>query len=154
MLAKLVIEPNSDNSAGYFCFLGKFRLLVKGDHWMSWSQDTSRVPKHILNEMCCDPPKSRADNKIEEMELTDEVFRAGDNIVVDEINQEGAASEMLITKFGHSELVFGVTGRDIKCAGHKFAMIGLPYEHAQYIGWIPLRVRIRRHPYLPAAAGR
>ncbi len=101
MLTKLVIEPNSDNSAGYFCFTGKFRLLVKGDNWMSLSQDTSRIPMYILNEMCRDPPKSRADNKIEEMELTEEVFRAGDNIVVD-----------------------------------------------------PLRVRIRRHPYLPAAAGR
>ena len=44
---------------------------------------------------------------------------------------------MLVTKYGQSEIAFGVTGRDIKCAGHKLAMIGRPYDHGQYIGWIP-----------------
>jgi hypothetical protein len=135
MLSGLQIQPSSDNGAGYLSFPGKFRLLVKGDQWLSWSQDTSRIPMYILNEMNRDPPKSRADNKIEEMELTEEVFRAGDNFVVDEIEKDGA--EMLVTKFGQSEIFFGVTGRDIKCAGNKFAMIGRPYDHAQYIGWLP-----------------
>ncbi len=93
-------------------------MLVKGDLWHSWSKDTSKIPLYILAEMY--HSKSRAE-KIEEMELTEEGFRAGDNTVVDEIDQDSA--EMLITKFGHSELVFGVTGRDIKCAGHT-TMIG------------------------------
>ena len=44
---------------------------------------------------------------------------------------------MLVTKYGQSEIAFGVTGRDIRCAGHKLAMIGRPYDHGQYIGWIP-----------------
>ena len=69
-------------------------------------------------------PQHRADerHKIDEMELTEEIFRTGDNYIVDEIETDGP--EMLITKYGESEIAFGVTGRDIKCAGHKLSMIG------------------------------
>ena len=52
----------------------------------------------------------------------EEVFRAGDNFVVDGIEKEGA--EMLATKFGQSEIVLSVTGRDIKCAGNNFQRAG------------------------------
>jgi hypothetical protein len=37
---------------------------------------------------------------------------------------------MLVTIYGESEITFAVTGRDIRCAGHKLAMIGRPYGHA------------------------
>jgi hypothetical protein len=43
-------------------------------------------------------------------------------------------AELLATKYCESEIAFAVMGRDIKCAGHKFCMIGRPYEHGQYIG--------------------
>jgi hypothetical protein len=49
MLAKLQIELNSDTSAGYLRFPGKSWLLVKGDLWTTWSQDTSSVPLYILD---------------------------------------------------------------------------------------------------------
>jgi hypothetical protein len=39
------------------------------------------------------------------MELTEGIFRAGDNYVVDEIEKDGA--EMLVTKHGQSEIAFG-----------------------------------------------
>ena len=42
-------------------------------------------------------PKSRAE-KIEEMELTEEVFQTGDNIVVDKINK--GCAEMLVKNLG------------------------------------------------------
>ena len=65
------------------------------------------------------------------MELTEENFRAGDSYVVDEIETKGA--EMLTTKYGQTEMAFAMTGRDIKCAGRRFAMIGPPHHHEQYI---------------------
>ncbi len=132
----LQIQPNSDNSAGHFSFPGKFRLLVKGKLWTNWSQAPSTIPLYILDALA-HPTKSRANQgpTIDEMELTEETFRPGDNIVGDEIETDGP--EMLITKYGESEIAFGVTGRDIKCAGHKLSMIGWPYDHGQYIGWIP-----------------
>ena len=64
------------------------------------------------------------------MELTEGIFRAGDNYVVDEIEKDGA--EMLVTKYGQSEIAFGVIGRDIKCAGHKLAMIGRPFMRNRF----------------------
>ena len=65
------------------------------------------------------------------MTLSEGVFRKGDNYVVDENYEDGA--EMLSTKTGESEIAFHVIGRDIKCAGCKFVMIGRPYTHVQYI---------------------
>ena len=44
--------------------------------------------------------------------------------------------EMLVTKFGECEIAFSVTLRDIKCVGNALAMIGHPYDNAQYISWI------------------
>jgi hypothetical protein len=38
-------------------------------------------------------------------------------------------ADMLVTTYGESEII-AVTGRDIRCAGDKSAMIGRPYEHA------------------------
>jgi hypothetical protein len=75
-------------------------------------------------------PKSRADKRhtIEEMELNGDSFRESDNFVVNGIKKDGA--DMLVTTYGESEITFAVTGRDIRCAGNKFAMIGRPYEHA------------------------
>jgi hypothetical protein len=35
MLAMLQIEPIRDNCAGYLTFPSKFRLLVKGDQWIT-----------------------------------------------------------------------------------------------------------------------
>ncbi len=54
---------------------------------------------------------------------------------MDEIEKDGA--EMLVTKYIESEIAFAVTGRDIKSAGHKFAMVERPYDHGTYIGAIP-----------------
>ena len=54
---------------------------------------------------------------------------------MDEIETEGA--EMQTTKYGKIEIVFSVTGRDIKCADHKLSMIGPPRHHGQYISWTP-----------------
>ncbi len=54
---------------------------------------------------------------------------------MDEIETDGA--EMLAEKYCESEIAFAVTGRDIKCAGHKLSMVGRPYDHGQYIGAIP-----------------
>ncbi len=48
MLAMLQVEPFRDNSAGYLRFPGKFRLLVKGDQWRTWSQNTTSIPMYIL----------------------------------------------------------------------------------------------------------
>ncbi len=44
---------------------------------------------------------------------------------------------MLTTKYGQTEIAFAVTRRDVKCASHRFAMIGPPRNHGQYIGSIP-----------------
>ncbi len=65
---------------------------------------------------------------------------------MDEIETDEA--ELLGTKYCEIEIVFAVTGRDIKCAGHKFSMIGRQYEHGQYIGAIPrgiLREQVLDH---------
>ena len=64
------------------------------------------------------------------MELTQENFRVGDNYVVDSIETDGA--EMFLTKTCESEFAFAVPVRDIKCAGHRWAMIGPSRRHAQY----------------------
>jgi hypothetical protein len=69
------------------------------------------------------------------MELTEENFRAGYTYVVDEIKTKGA--EMLTTKYNQTEMAFAVTGLDIKCAGRRFAMIGPPHHHEQYMSSIP-----------------
>jgi len=135
MLAMLQIEPTRDNCAGYLMFPGKFRLLVKGDQWTKWSQDTTSIPMYILEGLHNTKALANTNNENAWMELTEENFRAGDNYVVDEIETEGA--EMLTTKYGQTEIAFAVTGRDVKCAGHRFAMIGPPREHGQYIGSIP-----------------
>jgi hypothetical protein len=80
--------------------------------------DTSKIPLYILDAL--NHLKSRADKRytIEEMELSEEIFQDGVNFVVDEIETDGA--ELLGTKYCGSEIAFAVTGRDIKCAGHKF----------------------------------
>ncbi len=136
-LSSLHIQSNSDNRAGHFSFpqAGKFTLLVKGNLWTTRSQDSSTIPMYILDALAHNP-ESRADkrHKIHKTGLTEGVFRAGDNYIVDEIEKDGA--EMQVTKYEQSEIAFRVTRRDIKCAGHKLAMIGRPYDHAQYIGWI------------------
>ena len=97
-LSSLQIQPNSDGSAGHLSFPGKFRLLVKGNLWTTWSQDPSTIPLYILDALAHNT-KSRADKQhtIHEMELTEGIFRAGDNYVVDEIEKDGA--EMLVTKW-------------------------------------------------------
>ena len=97
----------------------------------SSSQKPSTIPSNILDALA-HHPKSRADKRhtIGETELTEETFRVGDknsdNCVVDEIEKEGA--EMLVTKYGQSEIA--LTGRNIKCASHKLASIGRPYDWA------------------------
>ena len=108
----LQIEPTHDNSAGYLRFPDKFRLLVKGDQWTTWSQDITSIPMYILEGLF--HTKVLADTNSENawMELTEENFRTGDNYVVDEIETEGA--EMLTTKYGQTEIAFAVTGRDMK----------------------------------------
>ncbi len=121
-------------------------LLVIGDLWTTWSQDTSTIPLYILDAL--NHPKSRTDKRhtLEEMELSEETFRDRVDFVVDEIETDGA--ELLGTKYCESEIAFAVTRRDIKCAGHKFSMIGRPYEHRQYIGAIPrgiLREQVLDH---------
>ena len=97
------------------------------------------IPLYILDAM--DSPRYTVRAKLErrptndEMTLSEGVFRTGDNYVIDEIYEDGA--EMLATKSGESEIAFHTIGRDIKCAGCKFVMIGRPYTHRQYIGAIP-----------------
>jgi hypothetical protein len=135
MLSNLQMEPNFDNTAGYLKFPGKFKLFVKGHQWTTWSHDTSSIPLYILDALHNSKALTNKENEITWMELIEENFRAGDTYVVDEIEKEGA--EMLTTKFGETEIAFAVTGRDIKCAGHKLSMIGPPLHHGQYIGWIP-----------------
>jgi hypothetical protein len=50
-LFSLQIQPNSDNSAGHLSFPGKFRLLVEGNLWMTWSQVPSTIPLYILDAL-------------------------------------------------------------------------------------------------------
>ena len=50
-------------------------------------------------------------------------IRVGNDYVVDSIETDGA--EMLFTKTCESEIALGVSGRDINCAGHRWAMMGL-----------------------------
>jgi hypothetical protein len=66
-------------------------LLVKGDLWTTWSQDTSTIPSYILDVL--NHPKSRTDKRhtIEEMELSEETFRDGIDFVVDENETDGAS---------------------------------------------------------------
>ena len=73
------------------------------------------------------------------MELIQEKFRAEENYVVDSIETDGA--EMFLTKTYEP----GVSGRDIKCAGHRWAMIGPSRRHAQYFGEIPRGLLKRRY---------
>jgi hypothetical protein len=75
MLPSLQSRPNIDNSAGHFNFPGKFMLLVKGDLWTTWSQDTSTITLYILDAL--NHPKSRADKQhtIKEMELSEEIVQ-------------------------------------------------------------------------------
>jgi len=134
-LAKMRIEPNGENSAGHFSFPGNFKLFVNGALWTAWSENPSVILLYILDAL--DSPRYTARAKLErrptnhEMTLSEGVFRKGDNYVVDENYEDGA--EMLSTKTGESEIAFHVIGRDIKCAGCKFVMIGRPYTHVQYI---------------------
>ena len=103
-LSSLLIQPNGDNSAGHFSFPGKFRLLVKGNLWSTWSHDPSTIPLYILDALS-HPPKYRAVRErrtIDEMELTEGIFRPGDNYVADEMETDGP--EMPVTKYGQSEI--------------------------------------------------
>ncbi len=101
----------------------------------NFSVFTANLSFYILDAL--NHPKYRADKRhtIEEMELSEEIFRDRVNFVVDEIETDGA--KLLGTKYCKCEIAFAVTGRDIKCAGHNFCMIGRPYEHGKYIGAIP-----------------
>jgi hypothetical protein len=83
MLAMLQIEPTRDNCAGYLRFPGKFRLLVKGDQWMTWSQDTTSIPIYILEGLHNTKALANTNNENAWMELTEENFRAGDNLPLD-----------------------------------------------------------------------
>ena len=83
MLAMLQIEPTRDNCAGYLRFPGKFRLLVKGDRWMTWSQDTTSIPIYILEGLHNTKALANTNNENAWMELTEENFRAGDNLPLD-----------------------------------------------------------------------
>jgi hypothetical protein len=78
--------------------------------------DTSSIPLYILDALHNTKALANTRHEITWMELIEENFRQGDTYVVDEIETEGA--EMLITKYGETEIAFAVTGRDIKCAGH------------------------------------
>ena len=75
-LSSLQIQPNSDNSAGHFSFPGKFRLLVKGNLWTTWSQDPSTIPLYILDALAHNP-KSRADMRHTIHEISALYVRAG-----------------------------------------------------------------------------
>ncbi len=56
------------------------------------------------------------------MELTEGIFRAGDNYVVNEIEKDCA--EMLVTKYGQSEIAFG--GDVLKIGPPNFKCMFLP----------------------------
>ncbi len=70
-------------------------LLVKGDLWTTWSQDTSTIPLYILDAL--NHPKSRADKRhtIKKMELSEEIFPERVNFVVDEIETDGAEKNIV-----------------------------------------------------------
>jgi hypothetical protein len=89
----------------------------------------STIPLYILDVL--NHPKFRTDKRHTIQEIV--------NFVVDEIETDGA--EMLATTYCEGEIALSVTGRDIKCAGHKLSMAGRPYDHGQYIGAIPRGIR-------------
>ncbi len=85
---------------------------------------TANLSFYILDAL--NHPKYRADKRhtIEELELSEEIFRDGVNFVVDEIETDGA--ELLGTKYCECEIAFAVTGRDIKSLAiilHDWAII-------------------------------
>jgi hypothetical protein len=82
MLAMLQIEPTRNNCAGYLRFPGKFRLIVKGDQWTTWSQDTSSIPMYILDGQYHTKDLANTNNENTWTKLTEENFRAGDNCVM------------------------------------------------------------------------
>jgi len=110
-VSTLVFEPNADNTAGFLMFPGKFRLLVKGEQWASWSQIPSKIPMYIL-EALFDPKHDQA--AIPEMDLVaEQVPRCGprdqDNIILEKISKKGAI--FLQTKCCESEIGFCCTAR-------------------------------------------
>ena len=127
-LSSLLIEPNADNTAGYLSFPGKFRLLVKGKQWASWSQGPSKIPMYIL-EALFDPKHDIA--SIPEMELVNECIprhgsRDDQNIILEQISPKGVI--FLQTKYCESELGFSCTARPTKCSGTAQTMVG-PDSH-------------------------
>ena len=69
------------------------------------------------------------------MELVKENFRPEDGFVIDSIETSGP--ELLSTKECQSEFCFSVTGRNVIGAAYKWAMLGPPKDHGQYLGYIP-----------------
>ena len=103
-------------------FPGKFRLLVKGEQWASWSQIPSKIPMYIL-EALFDPKHDQA--AIPEMDLVaEQVPRCGprdqDNIILEKISKKGAI--FLQTKCCESEIGFCCTARQTKCSGNEFSI--------------------------------
>ena len=136
-VSTLVFQPNADNTAGCLMFPGKFRLLVKGEQWASWSQSPSKIPMYIL-EALFDPKHDQA--AIPEMDLVAERVpqcgpREQDNIILEQISKKGAI--FLQDKFCQSEIGNFCTAHQTKCNGNAFTLMGPEVPQTQYLTQIP-----------------
>ena len=79
----LVLQASKIWSNSKITFRCSCRLLVKGDRWMTWSQDTTSIPIYILEGLHNTKALANTNNENAWMELTEENFRAGDNLPLD-----------------------------------------------------------------------
>ena len=88
MLSSLLVQPGIDNTTteGYLSFPGKFKLLVKGDLWTAWSQDTSKIPLCILEAM---RDEAHDMDSAPVMEVSEQIIGKDQNFVLEEISTKG-----------------------------------------------------------------
>ena len=134
MLSSLLVQPGIDNTIteGYLRFPGKFRLLVKGDLWTAWSQDTSKIPLYIL-EAISDEAHDMDSAPV--MEVSEQIIDKVQNFVLEEISTKGII--FLQTSCNESEIAIPCTGRIAK-GGHSLTILGPVQRQTQYLTDIPI----------------
>jgi hypothetical protein len=131
LLRMLIIEPNTDNTAGHLRFPGKFRLLVKGDWWAKFYPDTSKIPLYILEKLYDE--KNRIDS-LAEMELVHEFIPPTKEFIVEEMSSKGVI--FLQTSTCESEMAITTIGR-LAMGGNALTILGPEQQQTQYLTHIP-----------------
>ena len=132
MLHSLLVQPGIDKTEGYLLFPGEFRLLVKGDLWTSWSQNTSKLPLYILEAMSDDAHDM---DSAPVMYLSEQIIDRDQTFVLEEISTK--VFIFLQTSCNESEIAIPCTGRIAK-GGHSLTILGPVQWQTQYLTDIPI----------------